>query len=117
MQQVASSFYAFVDGQGGIHVQQLNGTQQIGVSLEKYREMEAVANDALSKADEYHRKLVEAGIIKPVLTMEQQIAALSEQVAFLTQQLVSKKDEGENHEFCGPRKNVSSGEQSMDAAN
>ena len=85
-------FSAFVDGTGGIHVQEMNGTRQIGVSLEKFREVESVANDALAKVETYYKQLVDAGIIKPKLTAET---------------LSKMTPQGVEHELCGPRQSVS----------
>lgn len=100
-------FSAFVDGTGGIHVQEINGTRQIGVSLEKFREVESVANDALAKVETYYKQLVDAGIIKPKLTAEDQLAALTQQVAILTDKLSKMTPQGVEHELCGPRQSVS----------
>lgn len=96
MQPMTQSFYAFADGQGGIHIQDLNGTRQIGVSIERYKEMERVANDAVSKAEDYYKQLVDAGLVQPKLSTEEQLAvltqqntALSQQVSLLTQKISS----------------------------
>ena len=79
MQPMTQSFYAFADGQGGIHIQDLNGTRQIGVSIERYKEMERVANDAVSKAEAYYKQLVDAGLVQPKLSTEEQLAVLTQQ--------------------------------------
>ena len=96
MQPMTQSFYAFADGQGGIHIQDLNGTRQIGVSIERYKEMERVDNDAVSKAEAYYKQLVDAGLVQPKLSTEEQLAvltqqnvALSQQVSLLTQKISS----------------------------
>lgn len=109
VQPMASSFYAFADGQGGIHIQDLNGTRQIGVSIERYKEMERVANDAVSKAEGYYKQLVDAGLVQPKLSTEEQLAvltqqnmALSQQVSLLTQKISSIM--GENDELPVNRK-------------
>lgn len=117
MQQFSSSFFALADAQGAIYVQDVQGTRQIGVSVEKYREMERLANDAVSKAEAYHQQLVDAGIIKPKLTTEQQLdiltqqnTALTEQVSALTQQISTLMKGGKN-EFSDACKGHSSEEQ------
>ena len=107
MYSYSNYFSAFVDGQGGIHVQEMNGSRQIGVSIEKYREVESVANDALAQVEAYHKQLVDAGIIKPKLTAEDQLAALTQQVAILTDKLSKMTPQGVEHELCGPRESVS----------
>lgn len=86
-QQFSASFFAFADGQGSIYVQDVQGTRQVGVSIEKYRDMERLANEAVSKAEGYHQQLVDAGLIKPKLTPEQQLDILAQQNAALTQQV------------------------------
>ena len=116
VQPMASSFYAFADGQGGIHIQDLNGTRQIGVSIERYKEMERVANDAVSKAEGYYKQLVDAGLVQPKLSTEEQLAvltqqnmALSQQVSLLTQKISSIM--GENDELPVNRKGPAPEEQ------
>ena len=46
-----------------------------------------LAQEAITKADDYKKKLIEAGLMQPVLTPEEQIAALTQQVAALSQQV------------------------------
>lgn len=117
MQPMTQSFYALADGQGGIHVQDLNGTRQIGVSIERYKDMERIANEAVSKAEGYYKQLVDAGIVQPKLSTEEQLAvltqqnmALSQQVSLLTKQISSIM--GENNEFSVNSKGSASEEQS-----
>lgn len=117
MSQYSNFFTAFVDGQGGIHVQDYNGTRQIGMSMEKYREMESVANDALSKADAYHKQLVDAGLISPVLSTEEQLAALAAQVSALTRQLSQLTAQGVRNELSGTGEDVPAAGQSVAATN
>lgn len=113
MSQLSNYFSAFTDGQGGIHVQDYNGTRQIGVSMEKYREMEFVANEALGKADAYHKQLVDAGVIAPVLSTEEQLAALTAQVSTLTKQLSQLTAQGVRNELSELSKDISAAEQSV----
>lgn len=103
-------FSAFTDNQGGIHVQDYNGTRQIGVSLERYREMESVANEAVAKADEYHKRLVDAGLMEAPMTTEEQLALLTRQVTALTQQVSQMTTQGVRDGLdadSATRKNVS----------
>lgn len=115
-QQFSASFFAFADGQGAIYVQDVQGTRQIGVSIEKYREMERLANEAVSKAEGYHQQLVDAGLVKPKLTPEQQLDILTQQNAVLTQQVSNLTQQisalmGVKNELSVDSKSVSSEEQ------
>lgn len=85
--QFSASFFALSDAQGAIYVQDVHGTRQIGVSFEKYKEMEKIASDAVGKAEGYYKQLVDAGLIVPALTTEQQLEILAKQNAELTQQV------------------------------
>lgn len=78
------TFYAYIDSQGNIASQTYQGSQVIGVSLQKYKQMEELAEQATSKAEEYKKQLIDAGLIVVPLTEQQQIAQLSQQVAELT---------------------------------
>lgn len=89
MQQAAMAatpFYGFFDGKGGIYVQDMNGQRQVGVSVERYQEMERVANEAVAKAEDYHKQLVDAGLIQPKRSPEEQLADLTGQVGAMMQQ-------------------------------
>lgn len=116
MPQFTNSFFALADNQGNIYVQEVQGPRQVGVSVDKYREMESVANDAVSKAEGYYKQLVDAGLIKPKLTTEQQLEALAQQNATLSAQVgaltakISTLMEGK-HELPCAGKNVSPEEQ------
>lgn len=81
-----NQFWAWVDANGNVFASDsVSGVRQIGVSVEKYKQMESIANDATAKAEDYHTKLVEAGLIVVPPTPEEQIAQLTAQVARLTQ--------------------------------
>ena len=81
-----NQFWAWVDANGNVFASDsVSGVRQIGVSVEKYKQMESIANEATAKAEDYHTKLVEAGIIVVPPTPEEQIAQLTAQVAKLTQ--------------------------------
>ena len=81
-----NQFWAWMDSNGNVYASDnMSGTRQIGVSVEKYKQMESIANEATAKAEDYHAKLVEAGIIVVPPTPEEQIAQLTAQVAKLTQ--------------------------------
>ena len=83
-------FWACIDGQGQILVTDVSGSRVIGVALDKYKQMETAANDAVTKAEEYFKMLEEHGLITKPLTPEEQIAALTQQVANPTE-LVTKQ--------------------------
>lgn len=81
-----NQFWAWVDANGNVFASDsVSGVRQIGVSVEKYKQMESIANEATAKAEDYHTKLVEAGLIVVPPTPEEQIAQLTAQVARLTQ--------------------------------
>lgn len=81
-----NQFWAWVDANGNVSASDnVSGVRQIGVSVEKYKQMESIANEATAKAEDYHTKLVEAGLIVVPPTPEEQIAQLTAQVAKLTQ--------------------------------
>lgn len=83
MSQFLSNVTSVLIQDGQIYAQSFSGNQLIGMTLEKYRELEKLATEASAKADEYKKKLVDAGIIQPKLTPEEQIARLTEQVSTL----------------------------------
>lgn len=86
-QQFFQTFTAFIDQSGQIICQSWQGNQTVGVSVEKYKEVEKMASDAVQKASEYKQMLIDHKILKPELTQEQQIAALNARVGDLTSQL------------------------------
>lgn len=86
-QQFFQTFTACVDGTGQIIRCEWNAQQVVGVTIERFQEAEKLANEAMSKADEYKKQLIEHGILKPELTQEEQIAALNARVGDLTSQL------------------------------
>ena len=89
MQQAAMAatpFYGFFDGKGGIYVQDMQGQRQVGVLVERYQEMERVANEAVAKAEDYHKQLVDAGLIQPKRSPKEQLADLTGQVGAMMQQ-------------------------------
>lgn len=86
MQQIVSNFAAYADPDGRIFSQTFQGCQHIGWTTAKYSELEKLANDAAEKAESYRKQLIEAGLIQPVLSTEEQIAALTKQVAALAAQ-------------------------------
>lgn len=83
MSQFLSNVTSVLIQDGQIYAQNFSGNQLIGMTIEKYRDLEKLANEATAKADEYRKKLVDAGIIQPKLTPEEQIARLTEQVSTL----------------------------------
>lgn len=84
-QNFFSQFTGWVDGSGQILTQTFQGTQVVGVTFAKFQEAQKLAEEATAKAEGYHKQLVDAGVIKPKLTPEEQIAALAAQVATLTE--------------------------------
>lgn len=87
MQQFFQTFTAFIDQEGHIVCQTWNNNQVVGMALEKYKELEKMATDAVAKAEEYKKKLVDSGLLQEPLSTEEQIAALSSTVAGLKAQL------------------------------
>lgn len=88
-QQFFQTFTAYLDQSGQVVCQTWQGNQVIGMSMDKYREAEQMASDALAKAEEYRKKLIDAGLIQKELTPEEQIAALNARVGDLSSQLSS----------------------------
>ena len=86
-QQFFQTFTAFIDNTGQIICQSWQGNQTVGVSVEKYKEAEKMASEAMEKASEYKQKLIDHGLLKPELTQEEQIAELRETVGNLTSQM------------------------------
>jgi hypothetical protein len=84
-QQFFSTFAAYIDQSGQIVAQFLQGSQVVGVTAARYAEAERLAKEAAGKAEDYHKQLVDAGLIKPKLSTDEQIAALTQQVALLTE--------------------------------
>ena len=86
MQQFIQNFAAYIDADGRIYAQTFQGNQHMGWTCQRYAELEKLANDATAKAEEYRKQLLDAGLIQPTLTPEEQIAALTKQVAALAAQ-------------------------------
>lgn len=86
-QQFFQTFTAFIDNTGQIICQSWQGNQTVGVSVDKYKEVEKMASDAMAKAAEYKQKLIDNKLLQPELTQEEQIAALNARVGDLTSQL------------------------------
>lgn len=86
----------------------MTGRRVVGVSIEKYQQIEKAANDALAKAEDYHARLVAAGLIVVPKTPEQKIEELSAQVEKLTELLLAK---GEDNGHSGNGKSNTSGKQ------
>lgn len=86
MQNFFSQFTGWVDGSGQILTQTFQGAQVVGVTFAKFQEAQKLAEEATAKAEAYHKQLIEAGVIKPRLTPEEQIAALTAQMSQLASQ-------------------------------
>lgn len=94
-------FPCFFDNEGFIVASDYSGQKRVGVTLAKYNKMEKLANETMgiaeehkAKEEEYKQILIEKGWIKPELTPDEKIGALSEQVDQLTKlvsQLVNKE--------------------------
>lgn len=93
-QNFYSQFTGWVDGSGQILTQTFQGAQVVGVTFAKFQEAQKLAEEAAAKAEGYHKQLVDAGIIKPKLTPEEQIAALTAQVAALTELITAPAQGG-----------------------
>lgn len=91
-----NSFYGFWDNEGYIVASDYTGSKRIGVTLNKYNQLEKIANEAMEKAEGYLKMLEEHGIIQKELTPDEKINALSGQVEQLTQ-LVQKLVAGGNN--------------------
>lgn len=106
MQQFFSQFAAHIDQSGQIVAQTFQGSQIVGVSVAKYQEMQKIAEEATAKAEGYYKQLVDAGLITPKLTPEEQIAALTAQVAQLAQQnaALTQQVQGVMDVFAEPKK-------------
>lgn len=104
-----NQFWAWVDNNGNIIASDnVSGTRQVGVSIERYKQMESIANEATNKAEDYHKRLVEAGLIVVPPTQEEQIAMLTAQVAKLTQIIegqASIKQDADNTKVTEIQKN------------
>lgn len=86
-----NQFWAWVDANGNVYASDsMSGARQIGVSIEKYKQMESLANEATAKAEDYHDRLVKAGLIVVPPTPEERIAQLSAQVERLTRIIEGK---------------------------
>lgn len=102
-----NQFYAFFDSEGYIVSGDYTGQRKrVGVSLQKFSQIEKLANDTMAKAEEYQKTiaeykkiLVDHGLIQPELTPDEKIAALSGQIDELTKivrQLVTKDSASSN---------------------
>lgn len=90
-------FWVFFDDQGNIVTHEVGGGKVIGVSSDKYKQVEeglqaavvkaeechAKAEENQAKADGYYKMLVDAGVIKRELTSDEKIEALANQVGEL----------------------------------
>lgn len=90
--------WVYIDEQQNIMLNEMAGGRLLGVTQQKYQQMEAAANQAVAKAEElnaqnqelsaknqeYYKILVEKKLIEPELTPEQKIEALGNQVGQLT---------------------------------
>lgn len=91
-------FWVYIDEQQNIMLNEMAGGKLLGVTQQKYQQMEAAANQAVVKAEElnaknqelstknqeYYKMLVDNKLIQPELTPEQKIEALGNQVGQLT---------------------------------
>lgn len=102
------TFYGSVTPQGDIVVNEVYAQRIIGVTTERYKRLEEALNQALSKAETYHKQLVDAGLIVVPKTLEEQIAELlahcskqderiaaqSSQITQLTELITQERDYG-----------------------
>lgn len=111
------SFYAYMDNNGNIVSQTMQGNQVVGVSVARYKQLEQLAEEATNKAENYKKQLVDAGLIQEPLSEQEQIAQLTEQVANLTTliQQMGAKHELQQHPINGT--DTPSNQQSLEREN
>lgn len=85
-------FWASFDNEGFIIGSDGFNQKRVGVTLAKFNQMEKMANEAIgaaeqhkAKEEEYKQILIEKELLKPELTQDEKIEALSGQVAQLVQ--------------------------------
>lgn len=79
-----NQFWAYFDNEGYIVATDYSGSKRVGVTLNKYNQLEKDANATMAKAEEYLQLLYQHGIKQRELTPDEKINALTEQVAKLT---------------------------------
>lgn len=111
------TFYAYVDNNGNIISQTMQGNQVVGVTQSKYKQLEELATQATEKAENYKKQLIDAGLIQVPLTEQEQIAQLSQQVANLTQIIQSMGASNNEHTKLNQCSNEHTAEQPIERKN
>lgn len=75
-----SYFWCFIDRNGNILTTSMTGQECLGVTWQKYSQLEKTAAEAVTKAEEYYKILDEHHLIKRELTTDEKLAALTEQM-------------------------------------
>lgn len=103
--RTSNTLTCFTDSNGDIQAQNYQGLQKVGVTLDKYSQLEQILNETLTKAEEYKSLLIEHKIITIPPSQEEQIANLTaivskqaEQMATLMEQLGVTKASEVKHE-------------------
>ena len=116
MQQSTAAFfsssntsYASITQSGDIVASDMMGNRIVGVSIERYKQLEQMATEATATAEQYHKQLVDAGLITMPKTDAEKIDELSTKVAQLTQVLMQMQGIDNGHRSDG--KSVPSGKQ------
>ena len=102
--RTSNTLNCFTDSNGDIQAQNYQGLQKVGVTVEKYTQLEKLLGETINKAEEYKNLLIEHKIITLPPSQEEQIANLTsivskqtEQMALLMKQLgVEKESEVQN---------------------
>lgn len=110
--QNITSFNGSMDAEGNIFsIDFLQGRKLVGASLARVKELENALSSVISKAEEYEKMLIDAGILKKKMTPEEQVEALTEKVEKLTAcvaaLLEERKDNGwDKRHSDGPGRTV-----------
>lgn len=79
-----NQFWGYVDNSGYVVATDYTGSKRIGVTVNKYKELESALTEALDKAEKYYKQLESAGLVQKELTADEKISALTSQVGALT---------------------------------
>lgn len=97
------------DNQGKVFYTSFTGEQFVGYSEQAYNELQNIANEALSKAEEYKKMLIDNGLLKEPLKQEdinnqilEQLNYLSTQMKQLNSEVEHIKRSGANEYNAGP---------------
>lgn len=79
------------DQEGNIIVSNYSGSKKVGVTTEKYDELQKITNEALEKSEKYYNRLVELGDIVIPKTNEDLIKDMFEIVKSLSNEVENLK--------------------------